>query len=106
MLWANTMFLRDFTALERFSNLDLDKTAAILNDAYLFYDIAFRFLKEHNQRTRNDTLGRICTNSKRFRRVTSSMKIPKSWSDPRMSPLTPYWPVRTGRFEYNSEVPP
>ena len=53
MLWANTMFLRDFTALERFSNLDLDKTAAILNDAYLFYDIAFRFLKEHNQHTRN-----------------------------------------------------
>lgn len=54
MLWADAIFLRDFTALERFSSLDLIKTATILNDVYLSYDMAFSFLKEHDQRTGSD----------------------------------------------------
>jgi hypothetical protein len=41
------------TERERFSNLNLIKSAMFLNNIYLSYDVAFRFLKEHNQHTRN-----------------------------------------------------
>jgi FkbM family methyltransferase len=54
MLWADAVFLRDFTALKRFSDLDLIKTATILNDVYLSYDMAFSFLKEHDRRAGTD----------------------------------------------------
>ncbi len=50
MLWADAVFVRDFTALERFSDLDLIKAATILNDVYLSYDLALFFLMRHDER--------------------------------------------------------
>lgn len=51
MLWADAIFVRDFTALEKFSDLDLIKSATILNDVYLSYDLALFFLMRHDERT-------------------------------------------------------
>jgi FkbM family methyltransferase len=51
MLWADAIFVRDFTALEKFSDLDLIKAATILNDVYLSYDLALFFLMRHDERT-------------------------------------------------------
>lgn len=50
MLWADAIFVRDFTALERYSDLDLLKAATILNDVYLSYDLALFFLMRHDER--------------------------------------------------------
>lgn len=51
MLWADAIFVRDFTALEKFSDLDLIKAATILNDVYLSYDLALFLLMRHDERT-------------------------------------------------------
>ena len=50
MLWADAIFIRDFTALEKFSDLDLIKAATILNDVYLSHDLALFFLMRHDER--------------------------------------------------------
>ncbi len=50
MLWADAIFVRNFTALDRFSDLDLIKAATILNDVYLSYDLALFFLMRHDER--------------------------------------------------------
>jgi hypothetical protein len=50
MLWADAVFIRDFNNLERFSDTDLLKSATILNDVYLSYDIAHLHLREHDRR--------------------------------------------------------
>lgn len=50
MLWADAIFVRDFTALDKFSDLDLIKAATILNDVYLSYDLALFFLMRHDER--------------------------------------------------------
>lgn len=51
MLWADALFTRDFTRLDRYGDLDLMKAATILNDVYLSYDLAFVLLRELDQRT-------------------------------------------------------
>jgi FkbM family methyltransferase len=51
MLWADAIFVRDFTALEKFSDLDLIKAATIMNDVYLSYDLTLFFLMRHDERT-------------------------------------------------------
>jgi FkbM family methyltransferase len=51
MLWADAIFVRDFTKLARFSDEALLKAATILNDVYLSYDLAFVLLRELDRRT-------------------------------------------------------
>ena len=50
MLWADAIFIRDFNRMDRFSDVDLLKSAMVLNDVYLSYDIAFLLLREHDRR--------------------------------------------------------
>jgi len=50
MLWADAIFVRDFTALDKFSDLDLIKAATILNDVYMSHDLALFFLMRHDER--------------------------------------------------------
>jgi len=50
MLWADAIFVRDFTALDKFSDLDLIKAATILNDVYMSHDLALFFLMPHDER--------------------------------------------------------
>ena len=50
MLWADAIFVRDFTALDKYGDLDLIKAATILNDVYLSYDLALFFLMRHDER--------------------------------------------------------
>jgi hypothetical protein len=50
MLWADAVFVRDFTALEKYSDVDLIKAATIMNDVYLSYDLALFFLMRHDER--------------------------------------------------------
>lgn len=50
MLWADAIFIRDFNKLDLFSDTDLLKSATILNDVYLSYDIAHLHLREHDRR--------------------------------------------------------
>ena len=43
-LWADAVFVRDFTKLDRFSPLQFLKAAVILHDVYFSYDLAHLFL--------------------------------------------------------------
>jgi FkbM family methyltransferase len=51
MLWADAIFIRDFTRLEGFTNEELLKAAIILHEVYFSYDIAFHLLRELDRRT-------------------------------------------------------
>jgi len=50
LLWADAIFVRDFTRLERFDDDQLLKTAAILHETYRSDDLAFHFLREYDRR--------------------------------------------------------
>jgi FkbM family methyltransferase len=54
VLWADAVFVRDFTRLERYSESDLLKAALVLNDVYSSYDLVSLLLREHDQRKGSD----------------------------------------------------
>jgi FkbM family methyltransferase len=57
MLWADAVFVRDFTRLERFASEELLKAAVILHEVYFSYDLAVHFLKEYDRRAGADLAG-------------------------------------------------
>ncbi|HWY88036.1 MAG TPA: FkbM family methyltransferase [Gemmataceae bacterium] len=57
MLWADAVFVRDFTRLERFANEELLNAAVILHEVYFSYDLAVHFLKEYDRRAGADLAG-------------------------------------------------
>ncbi|MDA9687878.1 FkbM family methyltransferase, partial [Candidatus Pelagibacter sp.] len=54
LLWADAIFIRDFTNLENFTDLDLLKTSLILHDMYDSYDLCHLLLYEYDKRTKKD----------------------------------------------------
>ena len=54
VLWADAVFVRDFTDFSRWSLDDLLKAALILTDVYNSYDLALLYLREHDLRTKGD----------------------------------------------------
>lgn len=50
LLWADAVYLRDFTRLDLFSDDQLLKTAYILHEAYRSLDMAYHFLREYDRR--------------------------------------------------------
>ena len=54
VLWADAVFVRDFTQLDSVSDTRLLKTAAILHEVYLSYDFVLFFLNELDRRNGND----------------------------------------------------
>jgi FkbM family methyltransferase len=50
MLFADAVFVRDFTRLGLLTAATLIKTAAVLHDIYRSYDLVLRFLMEHDRR--------------------------------------------------------
>ena len=50
MLWADAIFVRDFSKLENFDAAGLLRAAAILHDMYLSYDLVLMLLAEHDRR--------------------------------------------------------
>jgi FkbM family methyltransferase len=50
VLWADAIFVRDYTNLSKFSNDQILKASAILNDVYLSYDVVVRLLTEYDIR--------------------------------------------------------
>ncbi len=55
ILWADAIFVRSFLSLEKYSDLDLLKTALIMNDIYYSYDFVYFLLQEYDKRN-NTTL--------------------------------------------------
>lgn len=51
LLWADAVFVRDFTALERLSSEQLLKQALVLHDLYVSYDLAHYLLVEYDRRS-------------------------------------------------------
>lgn len=51
LLWADAIFVRDFTRLDRFADRQLLSMAAIVHDCYHSLDLALRLLTEHDART-------------------------------------------------------
>lgn len=51
MLWADAVFVRDFSALSRYSNDDLIKAAVVLHEAYRSIDLVAYLLAELGRRT-------------------------------------------------------
>jgi hypothetical protein len=68
MLWADAVFVRDFTNLAQWSNDDLLKAALVLNDVYKSYDLVFRLLAEFDKRSKSDL-------SKKFFSALNSTEI-------------------------------
>jgi FkbM family methyltransferase len=50
MLWADAVFVRDFTRLSQFDDPDLLRSAAILHDVYCSYDLVYLLLSAHDER--------------------------------------------------------
>jgi FkbM family methyltransferase len=50
LVWADAIFVRDFTRLETYSDIELLKTCAILHDCYGSIDLVLRLLTEHDRR--------------------------------------------------------
>ncbi len=55
LLWADAVFIRDYTKLELFNDKELLKSALIMNDVYNSYDLVLYFLTEYDKR-RNTNL--------------------------------------------------
>ena len=51
LLWADAVFVRDFTKLGDFDDTQLLKIATILHDVYRSYDIVRYFINEYDGRT-------------------------------------------------------
>jgi FkbM family methyltransferase len=52
LVWADAIFVRDFTRLDLLSDGQLLTSAAILHDCYNSFDLVFHFLNEHDERSR------------------------------------------------------
>jgi hypothetical protein len=52
LLWADAIFVRDFTRLEAFGDDDLLKAAAVLDTVYCSYDLAGTLLIEYDRRSK------------------------------------------------------
>jgi len=50
VLWADAIFIRDYTNLSVYSDQQLLKASIILNDVYLSYDVVARLLGEYDKR--------------------------------------------------------
>ena len=50
LVWADAIFVRDFTRLETYSDAELLKTCAILHDCYGSIDLVLRLLTEFDRR--------------------------------------------------------
>ncbi|MBN8530421.1 MAG: FkbM family methyltransferase [Alphaproteobacteria bacterium] len=51
LLWADSVFVKDFTKMDRYSPDQLLKTATILNDVYNSNDLALFFLNHYDKQT-------------------------------------------------------
>jgi len=51
MVWADAIYLRDFTRLERLDDAQLPRLAALMHDCYDAPDLALHFLVEFDRRT-------------------------------------------------------
>lgn len=58
MLWADALFVRDFTKAHVFSDDDLLATAMIVHDCYRSYDLSLSMLSEYDRRTGKTMAGR------------------------------------------------
>ena len=52
LLWADAIFVRDFTRLDAYSDDDLLKAAAVLDVVYSSYDLAGLLLIEYDRRVK------------------------------------------------------
>ena len=50
LIWADAVFIRDFSALEHYSTDGLLKAALVLYDVYASFDLVFLLLKEYDRR--------------------------------------------------------
>ncbi len=51
LLWADAIFVRDFTKIDNFSDDQLLSASAIVHDCYKSFDLAFHLLGEYDRRT-------------------------------------------------------
>ena len=51
LVWADAIFVRDFTKLEKLQDIQLLKTARILHNCYAAYDLVLHLLTHHDSRT-------------------------------------------------------
>jgi FkbM family methyltransferase len=58
LLWADAIFVRDFTRLESYSEQGLLKAAAVLDMVYGSYDLVALLLGEYDRRRQSDLCGR------------------------------------------------
>ncbi len=61
LLWADAVFVRDFTKPEAFSDRQLLATAAILHDCYQSVDLVLHLLTEHDRRSGGNLGSRYLT---------------------------------------------
>jgi len=77
MHWADAIFIRDFTKLERYSNDQLLIAATILHESYCSYDLSFHLLREYDERMKTD----ISTDY--FNSIRNHREIPYMYLNPK-----------------------
>jgi FkbM family methyltransferase len=65
LLWADAIFVRDFSRLDAYSDEDLLKAAAVLDMVYSSYDLVGLLLSEHDRRTKASVLQAYADDMKR-----------------------------------------
>lgn len=77
LLWADAVYVRDFTAHDRLSAVQLLKSAIILNDVYLSYDLVHLLLREYDRRKDTDLAARY------ERRLRACDSLPRFYLNPK-----------------------
>jgi FkbM family methyltransferase len=54
MLWADAIFVRDFTKLENFTDQEILILAVVMHDLYLSYDFTYLLLSKYDDRRKTD----------------------------------------------------
>jgi FkbM family methyltransferase len=58
LLWADAVYVRDFSRLERFGDAELLEAAVILHEVYFSYDLAAYLLREYDRRRATELANR------------------------------------------------
>ena len=70
MLWADAIFIKDYTNLQAFEDEQLLKTSLILNDIYRSYDVVLYLLAEYDDRRGTEL-------NIRYEKILQNTEVPK-----------------------------
>ncbi len=80
MLWADAVFIRDFTQLAQLEDMDLLISATILHDMYCSYDLVYLLLSAYDDRKQTDFKAAY------LKEISATKDLPILYLNQKMSP--------------------